>query len=273
MVWRPLTKDDLRETKNRFAAGGYELQWYAMASEVILTTLGPDWWTTNCTLESATPDPFLKVHDGSPDGRYEHQSRIVLLGHMLYAFGGSPGFEEFLRGLKSADLEAAFFELWVADALRANGFEIEFVARRGRRGDDYDLLARREGAAIHVEAKSRREGLLLNPATLKNPLQSARKQLPSSGPGAVFVSIPGQWAREVNAARTVRECVDSFVRATGRINWVVLVWSHWLPLAKGQAHVFKFKEFAALKARTPLRFSGLLARLGDAPAPFNPSFW
>jgi hypothetical protein len=84
MVWRVLTRDDLEKTKQEFASKGHTTQYYAMAMEVILTTLGPEWWKKNCLTSSTTPDEFLAIPGDSEVSKYNHQDRIIKLGHMLY---------------------------------------------------------------------------------------------------------------------------------------------------------------------------------------------
>lgn len=111
MVWKKLTAKDLARTKEHFASSGYVMQWYAMASEVILTTLGPEWWKRNCTTVSNDPDEFLKINDSSDDGRYDRQDRIVKLGHMLYGLQSCEGYGAFITSLKSRDLGPTCFEL------------------------------------------------------------------------------------------------------------------------------------------------------------------
>ena len=85
MVWRTLTKEMLEETKQHFASLGYSTPWYEMAMEVILTTLGPEWWKQHCILGAARPDEFLAVTGDSEEGNYDHDDRVIKLGHMLYA--------------------------------------------------------------------------------------------------------------------------------------------------------------------------------------------
>ena len=214
MVWRALTKEKLDETKLEFASKGYVMQWYAMASEVILTTLGPEWWKTNCISSANKPDEFLAFDEASEDTKFDHQDRIVKLGHMLFALRESEGFEAFIAALVTRDLAPTFFELWVANILKQNEYSVEFVEAGGKKGEDYDLIARKNGIALHVEAKSRRDGVVLEEKTLRNALGKARKQLPSSGPGSVFVSIPFEWTMDKDAEKVVGKCIESFLDNT-----------------------------------------------------------
>jgi hypothetical protein len=143
MVWKVLTREDLEKTKQRFASLGYVAQWYAMASEVILTTLGPEWWKNNCTTTAIKPDEFLAFPDNSEEDKFNRQDRIIELGHMLYALKECKGYETFISSLRTRDLAPTYFELWVANILYQNKYTVEFVLANGKKGEDYDLLAER----------------------------------------------------------------------------------------------------------------------------------
>ena len=112
---------------------------------------------------------------------------MVKLGHMLYALRECQGYDAFISSLKTRDLAPTFFELWVANILYQNNFIVEFVQAKGQKGEDYDLFAERDGISLSVEAKSRRAGIVLAKNKLRSTLETARKQLPSSGPGIIFV--------------------------------------------------------------------------------------
>ena len=137
MAWKILTREAIEETKRQFAAEGYVAQWYAIAAEVILTTLGPDWWKANILPSASKPDEFLVTKDETEDGNYEHQDRLVTLGHMLYALKDCKGYETFIEALKTRDLEPVFFELTVANQLQKSGCLVEFVEQTGLKGADF----------------------------------------------------------------------------------------------------------------------------------------
>ena len=112
--------------------------------------------------------------DLTEEGRYDHQDRIVKLGHMLYALRTCQGFIAFIGSLKTRSLAPTFFELWVANILFTNGYEVTFVETTGVKGSDYDLIASRNGGDLYIEAKSRRDGSILDKHTLTNALTKAR---------------------------------------------------------------------------------------------------
>lgn len=279
MVWRVLTRERLEQTKRQFASSGFVMQWYAMAMEVVLTTLGPDWWKKNCITKASKPDEFLAVSEESEDSEYDHQDRIVKLGHMLYALRECKGYDEFVSALATRDLAPTFFELWVANILSQNNFTVEFVKAKGQKGEDYDLFAERCGKSLSVEAKSRRAGIILAEKKLRSTLETARKQLPSSGPGVIFVSIPSAWTINPNAEDIIGNCINSFFRNSARVNFVVLIWHQWLALEKGRASTSFVRQYENVSPRFPLQIGKLIQpltmpiNLNAEQQTFSPSFW
>jgi len=279
MAWRVLTKHQLEETKKQFAASGYVMQWYAMAMEVILTTLGPEWWKKNCLSTSPKADEFLAITDDSEESGYSHQDRIVKLGHMLYELKDQKGYEAFITSLRTRDLAPTFFELWVANALNQNGFTVEFVEAKGQKGEDYDLHATKSAIVMSVEAKSRRAGVVLGEKTLRNTLETARMQLPASGPSMVFVSIPSEWTIDSNAETVIGNCIDAFFRSSARVNYVILIWHRWIDLNVGKASTSFVRQYENVKARTLVQLGSVIkpvdppAKLDGERQQFSPSFW
>ena len=255
------------------------MQWFAMAQEVILRTLGPEWWKANCTTTSERADPFLRLPTASEGHRSDFEHRIVRLGHMLYQLQDCTGYEDFIEGLKSRDLESTFFELRVAALLKDAGHSVRFVKESSRRGSDYDLSVTVETTPVHVEAKSKRSGDALNAKSLRNKLKAARKQLPPEGPGIIFVGAPIEWAMQVGAEKEIGSVLASFLRETGRVNHVILVWEQWLELSKGRGRVTRVRQYDNLQARFPLSRSEIVKTLtgpislDPADQRFRPSFW
>jgi hypothetical protein len=279
MVWRALTRESLEETKQKFASSGYVIQWYAMAMEVILTTLGKEWWKTNCTITAIKPDEFLSISDDSEENRLNYQDRIIKLGHMLYALKECKGYETFISSLKTRDMASTYFELWVANTLHQNNFATEFIKAKGKKGEDYDILALRNETTISVEAKSRRSGSILGEKTLRNTLETARKQLPSLGPGIIFVSIPNEWTMDRNAEDVIRNNIDAIYRNSARVNYIVLIWHRWIKLDTGNAIVSFVRQYENPNPRTPIALGQVVQplempiKLDPEQQDFTPSFW
>ena len=279
MVWRDLTRERLEETKQTYASEGYVMQWYAMAMEVILTILGKEWWKKNCAITAIKPDEFLSLHDHSEENRLIHQHRIITLGDMLYALKECKGYEAFISSLKKRDMSSTFFELWVANTLNQNNFTTEFIKAKGQKGEDYDLFAVKNDIAISVEAKSRRSGSILGEKALRNTLETARKQLPSLGPGIIFISIPTEWTMDENAEYMIRNNIDAFYRTSARVNYIVLVWHRWIELETGKAILSIVREYENPNPRTPVSLVQIVQplempiKMGPEQQEFIPSFW
>lgn len=279
MVWRILTRESLEQTKHQFASSGYAMQWYAMGMEIVLTTLGPEWWKKNCTTEAIKPDEFLAVPDDSEGSKYNHQDRIIKLGHMLYALRECEGYDSFISSLKTQDVAPTFFELWSANILHQNNFIVVFVKAKGQKEEDYDLFAERDGISLSIEVKSRRAGIVLAEKKLRSTLETARKQLPSSGPGVIFVSIPNDWTMGKSAEDIIGNCINSFFRNSARVNYVVLIWHQWLELEKGRASASFVRQYENLSPRSQVELGKVIQpltvpiNLNAEQQDFTPSFW
>lgn len=111
MMWKIITKDKLEATMKYFSNKSQAIQWYAMASEVILTTLSPGWWKENCTISAKNPDIFLDNKDNTRVARFYRQDRIIHLGHFLYLLRNTNGFKDFVDVLKTGDSRSCYWEL------------------------------------------------------------------------------------------------------------------------------------------------------------------
>lgn len=280
MAWRELTREELQETKRHFAGHPDDYVAIAMAMEVILTMLGPDWWKRNIVANTGSADEFLRRSETSEESGYNHQHRVTLLGHMLWLLKECQGFDNLIASLKTEEVESVFFELFCAKSLFENEFEVEFVKERGEKGEDYDLRGYRDSATFFVEAKTRRAGSLMSGEKLESTLKTARSQLPATGPGIVFVSIPVSWTFEPNAELTISGAINSFLGGTQRVNHVVVIWHHWHQLKQGRANVTRVREYVNGRARTQSPLSRVVKLLNpphDRVIPeqriFVPSFW
>jgi hypothetical protein len=250
-----------------------------MASEVILTTLGPTWWKRNCLTTSTCPDEFLKTGEQSETGRYQDQDRVIALGHMLFALKDCPGLQTFITALKTRDLASTFFELWCANILHTNDFDITLVEESGKKGQDYDLIAEKGGHQVGVEVKSRRGNKILSEKTLRNALNKARKQLPPAGPNIIFVTIPVEWTYSEDVESVVQRSIESFFRSTSRINFVVVMWDRWIELDSGRARASLVRQYENPNPRTQLKLGQPVHPLpipNDVTPenqPFTPAFW
>lgn len=227
MVCSPVTREQLEEVKQHFASEGKSIQKYAMAIEIIVSTLGSEWWNRHFWTK---PDPYLKT---DPSSRSEQFHRVIMLAHMLYALRDANGYEQFIETLKTRGFDSGeIFELHVATMLQRSGFVVSFVEETGQKGEDYDLHVTKNDILINVEVKRRRSPSF-SKKTLQYALNEARRQMPPDGPGIIFVAIPAEWTHKAGTEEIAANCIQSLFRNTGRVNSVVLVWHNWINLESG----------------------------------------
>jgi hypothetical protein len=279
-MWRELTKEQLQETKRHFANLPNDHVYVAMASQITLCMLGPDWWKKNVVGDTGRPDEFLQRSDSSEESCFNYQLRLTMIGHMLWLLKESSGFADFITSLKTRELEAVFFELYSAECLFESGFTIEFVKAVGEKGQDYDLRANLAHTTFYVEAKTRRHGPVLEQRKLDSTLKQARSQLPSSGPGIVFISIPVLWTVNSQAEPLISGTIQSFLKGTQRVNHVVVIWHRWHDAKQGRTSAIRVREYMNPSPRTPSPLERVVKILEP---PYNkvvseekaliPSFW
>jgi Holliday junction resolvase len=196
---------------------------------------------------------------------------MIRLADYLYRLRNREGYGHFIDTLKCCALEAAFFELEVANMLHKSGREIIFVKRSGIMGSDYDLIADICGARVAVEAKSRRFREISDENALGNALSKAREQLPRPGPGIIAVSVPEVWMAQGGAESRVAEVIQTFLRKTQRVNHVLLHWNTWALSAGKHAATLFVRQYDNPNRRHPFSVSPLIAL--PSGAIMAPSFW
>jgi hypothetical protein len=110
-----------------------------------------------------------------------------------------------------------------------------------------------------------------------NRLREARKQLPKSGPGYIFLFLPEEFIN--NNQQSLENGIYSFFRNTARINSIIYVWHEWQPLNNGQASIMKFRQLDSPNPRTPIYLGPIIQKIdlptypNPEPQLFRPSFW
>jgi hypothetical protein len=89
---------------------------------------------------------------------------------------------------------------------------------QGTTGRDYDIeVEYPNGTIASADAKCKIEGTDFSANTIEHTLKKARKQLPDSMPGIVFVKVPPRWIADVKSVATMLEVARSFLRGTRRV--------------------------------------------------------
>jgi hypothetical protein len=178
----------------------------------------------------AAAEPFFDFKL-KPDGSmsYEYAVRVLQIGETLFLLRKQPGFLEFQRRFKGRDFRSTFFELVAARTFLRGGFEIHAKPETGVKRDDFDFMVVKPSLSINVEVTS-----LTAPAfstkTVRNALDTKRKQLPSDAPAIIFCVHPESWF-SVNPNLvyfTLMHTAFDFFSSTKRINAVVFASEqHW----------------------------------------------
>jgi len=279
ILWKICPTRMLQDTKIHFENKGKDFQMYCMASQVLLFTLGRNWWKDNCAVISESTDPFLIFNENSQEELNLERDRIIKLGHMVYGLKNQEGYKVFINSLKRGDLESDYFELRTANMLHEDGYNVRFVKETGVKTADYDLHCKIIDEEFCVEAKSRRDGIILSEKTLTNTLKKAKGQLPKSMPCVIFVSIPYQWIQDAEAESIIESCIKNFLNNTKRINFVIVAMHSLHNLEDGKiASVQYYLEYKNESPRIRLKINNLLKSIQPSAdnvlkPNFEPSFW
>lgn len=263
MKWRNFTREDIQDTKVEFQTDGPLIQALAMAQEVVLLTLGPEFWKVHCVGKGGPDSSYFRPSGTAESDRYEFQDRVIRFGDMLFTLKDCDGFDAFLKPLRTNDLESVFFELWTANALFKSGYTIRFVECSGEKGSDYDLSAHIDGANVAVEAKTRRLGENSTIPKIRDSLERARNQVPKTGPGVVVVSIPKEWF--LTHHEIIADEVHAFLRNTTRVNHVIVFSRTWAPHLQGRGYFSITEQFDSVAPRHAFRKNPLLVLGGTSP--------
>ena len=186
----------------------------------------------------------------------DHVNRIILIAETIFLLRNSSGFEEFRRRLTQRPLRAAFFEMLAAKQFFKNGFEIFAKPEEGKKGDDFDFTATRDGESINVEVTAL-TAQAFSANTVRNALGNKRKQIPNNAPAIIYCAMPERWFVDPeNWNARLPEIIQRFFGPSGtrRINAVVF-WAekHLAVGDSGSAVLLMSSPFVNLTPRIPLR--------------------
>jgi hypothetical protein len=171
-----------------------EMHKYALAMWLVLRLLGPEW--VRRVIDARTePDSFVgSVHDKGIEN-VVHQGRFTELAETMFNLQSVPGFlPHRLTALRNdrRGVEAANLELLAGKFLKRAGIAFEYVRGTGT-GKEHELDFHVAGDAYPLEAKLKRPDTVCCGETVRNSLDTARKQLPRGRAGVVFLGIPETW--------------------------------------------------------------------------------
>jgi hypothetical protein len=183
---------------------------YRLSAGILLEFLGPEWIDYYLTHRGLSLEEGYLGRDLDT-----HSLRTYALAELLLNLRHISGFQECLLLVAGGDLEAAFAELEVAKLLSWANVRFNFNQRTGKGKSDYDLnVFFRNGERGCGETKCKIEDNTVTAQSVLNTLQKARKQLPNDRPGVIFLRMPEQWARNIDAKENITPAIESFMRVT-----------------------------------------------------------
>lgn len=210
-----LTCEEIREVASELEAIGVldDSLIYALASFVIINTLGFEFFAKECTT-FRKPQNFFEEKNGV---------KTIYLAHMLWSLKNSSGFANSLNKNDLLNFESVFYELTAASWFLKESESIEFVMPIGVKGRDFDILAKGYHGpnSLNVEVKSKRRSFSSG-KQLRNYLSEYRKQLPANEKGAIFCKILIDES-SISESAMISE-TQHFLQNTERVSFVTYCW-------------------------------------------------
>lgn len=168
---------------------------------------------------------FMRAEPAATDDRYRNQQRTLRIAELLFNLQDVEGIDARLEELRSGNVEPTYSELEAGAFLLQRAVRFRYIKSSGTKGADYDAeIPLADAAKVNCEMKCKVEGTDLGEGAVRNPLQTARKQLPPGEPGLVFLKVPEAWVYQPETAQVVPTTIDAFLRGTSRVVAVVLRW-------------------------------------------------
>jgi hypothetical protein len=202
-------------------------------------------WVEKYVMPSDEPG-FLR-QDNVDQVRSEEQSfRIVDFAELLFNLQNVDGFDDCIARMKQGLIEPTYAELDLGRMLYLSEIAFRFVIPKGKRGDNYDIeIILPEWPIVCADAKCKIESTEFSAATVRNSLDTARKQFPANYPSIVFVKVPPQWGRFPAPVNDIlAQVAQEFMRGTGRIVSVKYFTSYIVWRDGGVTHTHRFKEYS-----------------------------
>lgn len=139
------------------------------------------------------------------------------------------GFDDCIAQMKGGGdkIEATCAELDFGRFLYIHDVDFRFVVRTMTKGKDYDVeLKYSDGLPVPADAKCKLASTDIDPTTLGNTLEKARRQLPSDRPGVIFLKVPQAWIADASVVAAMVDEGRRFLRNTGRIISIKFYVSH-----------------------------------------------
>lgn len=217
-----------------------------LANSIIAHFLGRGWFEKHIR-HDAPRRGFLNLDFSSDANREASVFRVVELAENLFNLQNIDGFSACIEQMRfgAEKIESTCAELDFGRFLLIHDVQFRFLERSGSKGADYDYeIVYPDGIRVAAEAKCKFEGTDANPQSVKNSLKKARKQLPDSKPGIIFVKIPQNWFDDPAIMRAIVDIGQEFLRTTRRIVSIKFYVSHLLTINNCVLHRHAFRELS-----------------------------
>jgi hypothetical protein len=223
MSTSPLTRLNVQMLHDMLAAFPAEMrvngvtESFCLAAYILKYYFGEDWLSRYVKPDTAVPN-FLRADESDTTSQDRTALRVIDLAETIYNLQPILGFDECVEKMREGDIEGTYAELDLGRMLYLYKVPFRYVVRRGVKGQDYDVeIEYPNGVIACAEAKCSIESTMCGESTIRNKLDSARKQLPSDRPGIVFVKMPPTWMDESDFLKMTSDVAQSFLMGTKRI--------------------------------------------------------
>ena len=227
---------------------------YGIATEFLRAFVGNEWTNQMIFGEHRSIDRrnrmgrvFMRAESDVSDERYRNQQRTLRIAELLFNLQNVEGIVTKVEDLRSGNIEATYSELEAGGFLLRRSLKFGYKIPSGTKGADFDIeILLPDAAKLNCEIKCKVESTDLSEGAVRNPLQDARRQLPSGEPGLVFLKLPEVWVHNPNFASVLRSTIDAFLRGTSRVIAVVLRWEEQFRLGSSGGALTLYKFHVAL---------------------------
>lgn len=190
---------------------------------------------------------FLRSSSPTRDEFTVHLWRLTDLAEVLFNLQFVPGIHDsiYQRIIKNPEgFEATMLELEGLRLFRLAQIPFRLKSQvEGKRNYECDLILS-NGLTAPCEMKCKVEGTSISEPAIKEPIKTARKQLPKGGCGIVLLKIPTEWGFTSETKDIIDSTVRGVLRSTTRLAEVIIY----------QRDVFMGKAISA----HPIYYRGIL---------------
>jgi hypothetical protein len=181
---------------------------------------------------------------------------LTTIGETLFALKDSDCLFEFCsRMAVRGEPRSAFYEAFAARLFSDLDFFIFAINETGKRGDDFDFTAIRQGSGFVCVEVTCLQPKGFSPNTVQNALKAKRGQVRPDQANVIVMVLPDDWLNDPTAPSTLRNVTENFYRSSRRINLVLYLGEahSTVETPAGEMSVMQYKVMPVYNAkpRTP----------------------